>query len=92
MNMPQIEPVTKLSRDYKGIFAKLQRGPVFLAQRSQPAAVLLSVREYEQLVDRVKHLEILIEGKRILSEMASDPAKVVSLAEVKRRIAQKANP
>ena len=89
MDMPQIEPVTGLSRDYKQIFAKLQRGPVFLAQRSKPAAVLLSVNDYEKLIERVKQLELLMEAKQILAEMASDPAKVVSLTEVKQRIAQK---
>ena len=36
MNMPQIEAVTGLSRDYRSIFAKLAKGPVFLAQRSRP--------------------------------------------------------
>jgi len=90
--MPQIEPVTGLSRDYKTIFAKLEKGPVFLAQRSKPAAVLLSVRNYEQLVERLKRLELLIEAKRILAEMESDPDSVISLDELKRRLAAKAAP
>jgi len=89
LNMPQIEPVTGLSRDYKTIFAKLAKGPVFLAQRSKPAAVLLSVGEYEKMINRLKQLELLLEGKRILAEMASDPVNVVSLAELKQKLAAK---
>ena len=90
ISVPQIESVTGLSRDYKVIFAKLEKGPVFLAQRSKPAAVLLSVRDYEKMVDRLKELELLVEAKRILAEMEADPAKVVPLEEVKRRVAAKA--
>jgi PHD/YefM family antitoxin component YafN of YafNO toxin-antitoxin module len=89
MNMPQIEPVTGLSRDYKMIFAKLEKGPVFLAQRSKPAAVLLSVRDYEQMVERLKQLELLVEAKRILAEMERDPSSVVSLDELKRQLTAK---
>jgi PHD/YefM family antitoxin component YafN of YafNO toxin-antitoxin module len=90
MNVPQIEPVTGLSRDYKTIFAKLATGPVFLAQRSKPAAVLLSVRDYEKMVERLKRLEMLVEAKQILAEMERDPSKVVSLDELKHRLAAKA--
>ena len=69
MNMPQIEPVTTLSRDYKTIFDKLKDGPVFLAQRSRPAAVLLSVSDYEEMLKRLEYLEDLAEiykGKWLL--------------------------
>jgi PHD/YefM family antitoxin component YafN of YafNO toxin-antitoxin module len=54
MHIPQIEPVTNLSKAYKLIFAKLDNGPVILAMRSRPAAVLLSVSDYEKLVTRLK--------------------------------------
>ena len=56
LSMPQIEPVTGLSRDYK-------------------------------IVERLQQLELLLEGKRILAEMASDPANVISLAELKQKLA-----
>jgi len=68
--MPQIEPVTNLSRDYREIFNKLADGPVFLAQRSRPAAVLLSVDDYKAMVARLEYLEDLAEvykGKWLLA-------------------------
>jgi len=89
MNMPQIEAVTGLSRDYRTIFAKLAKGPVFLAQRSRPTAVLLSVADYEKLLDRLSHLELLAEAHRISAEMDSDPAKVTSHEELRRQLAAK---
>ncbi len=70
MSMPQIEPVTSLSKDYKVVFGKLVDGPVFLAQRSRPAAVLLSVDEYKALLERLEYLEDLAEvykGKWLLA-------------------------
>lgn len=48
--IPQIEPITSMTRDHKSVLSKLKAGPVFLAQRSSPAAVLLSVRDYERLM------------------------------------------
>jgi prevent-host-death family protein len=70
MGVPQIEPVTSLSRDYRTVFSKLEEGPVFLAQRSRPAAVLLSVSDYKDLLDRLEDLEDLAEiykGKWLLA-------------------------
>lgn len=89
MNMPQIEAVTGLSRDYRTIFAKLAKGPVFLAQRSRPTAVLLSVADYEKLLDRLSRLELLAEAHRISAEMDSAPAKVTSHEELRRQLAAK---
>jgi PHD/YefM family antitoxin component YafN of YafNO toxin-antitoxin module len=70
MGIPQIEPVTSLSRDYRAVFGKLEEGPVFLAQRSRPAAVLLSVGDYKEMLDRLEYLEDLAEvykGKWLLA-------------------------
>ena len=76
MTMPQIEPVTKLSRDYKTIFAKLSNGPVFLAQRSKPAAVLLSVQEYEALLSQIQPAEDVARADALSDEqqMAQEEA------------------
>ena len=45
------------------------------------------VNEDEKIVERLHQLELLLEGKRILAEMASDPANVISLAELKQKLA-----
>ena len=91
MTIPQIEPVTSLSRNYRSVFEKLTKGPVFLAQRSRPAAVLLSLNEYERITKRLRHLELLMESKRIFAEMESDSNNRISQQELKRLIAEKAD-
>ena len=54
---PQIETVTEFRANYKATFDKLTNGPVFLLQRSDVTAVLLSRREYDQLLERLEELE-----------------------------------
>jgi PHD/YefM family antitoxin component YafN of YafNO toxin-antitoxin module len=84
MHIPQIEPVTNLSKNYKVIFAKLSNGPVILAMRSRPAAVLLSVSDYEKMVTRLEQFELLAEAKRNLARAEANPSTVISHDELKR--------
>jgi prevent-host-death family protein len=96
MSIPQIESITTLARDFKAVLAKLPNGPVFITQRSDATAVVLSVGDYERLIKaeqqmkRLLVLEGLLEAKANAAKADADPASVVSLAEVKQRIAAKA--
>lgn len=54
---PQLETVTEFRANYKATFDKLTNGPVFLLQRSDVAAVLLSRHEYDALLERIEELE-----------------------------------
>jgi hypothetical protein len=72
MHIPQIEPVTTLSKDYKGVFSKLNNGPVVLAMRSRPKRNLARAEADPSSV--IAHDEL----KRILLEQRSQgtPAHV----------------
>ena len=59
MALPQIESVTTLSRDFKSVLEKLSHGPVFIAQRSEPAAVVLSVGDYAKITNEQEELKRL---------------------------------
>jgi PHD/YefM family antitoxin component YafN of YafNO toxin-antitoxin module len=59
MISPQIESTTTLARNHKVVFDKLVNGPVFLANRSKPVAAVLSIGDYDQLVNDAN------EGKRL---------------------------
>lgn len=54
---PQLETVTEFRANYKATFDKLNNGPVFLLQRSDVTAVLLSRHEYDRLLERIEELE-----------------------------------
>lgn len=89
MHIPQIEPVTSLSKDYRAIFSKLDNGPVILAMRSRPTAVLLSVSDYEKLMTRLEHFELVAEAKRNLAKADANPSTVTSHDELKRMLLEK---
>ncbi|RLT45162.1 MAG: type II toxin-antitoxin system Phd/YefM family antitoxin [Chloroflexi bacterium] len=84
MHIPQIEPVTSLSNDYKSIISKLANGPVILAEQNRSAAVLLSVSEYERMSSRLDHLELLREAKRNLAKAALHPDTTISHNDLKQ--------
>ena len=54
---PQFEHVTDFRANYKATLDKLAIGPVFLLQRKDVAAVLLSRQEYDSLVELVEELQ-----------------------------------
>lgn len=64
--VPQIEPVSKLVKDHKAIFARLDSGPVILANRSQPQAVIISIDEWDRIAKELNRYRIMAEGRRII--------------------------
>jgi prevent-host-death family protein len=89
IQVPQIEPISALVRDYLSIFAKLKDGPVFLAKRSKPAAVLVSVEDWAATARRLSQLEGLLEAKRILAAVDRGEMGTVSLEELKQLLAER---
>jgi hypothetical protein len=66
---PQIEPITTLARDHRALVAKLKAGPVFLAQRSRPAAVVVSPETWDELIKELSRLRRTLEMDRQLAQM-----------------------
>ncbi len=88
--LPQMASVTELRNDYLALFAKLNDGPIVLAQRSKPAAVLVSPEQWDAIARRLEQFELLSQADRIDAEMEADPSKIVTHEELKRRLAAKA--
>jgi PHD/YefM family antitoxin component YafN of YafNO toxin-antitoxin module len=57
MRTQQIEPVSEMVKNYRGLLAKLGNGPVYLAARSKPAAVLVSPSEWDNILDELEALQ-----------------------------------
>jgi PHD/YefM family antitoxin component YafN of YafNO toxin-antitoxin module len=66
---PQIEPVSQMAKDYKKILAKLESGPVFLAQRSRPAAVMVSPIQWDEMTAELSRLRRIIQADQDFAEM-----------------------
>jgi PHD/YefM family antitoxin component YafN of YafNO toxin-antitoxin module len=86
---PQIEPVSNLIRDYRTLFAKLKLGPIFLAQRSKPAAVLVSVEQWRQIARRLAEAEGALAAKRVLAAIQGGSMGTISHDELVKLIAEK---
>lgn len=67
---PQMEPVSTLIRDHKAVFAKLANGPVWLAARSRPTAVLVAVEEWDQIAARLEELQDIVDILEAKLELA----------------------
>ena len=76
--------MTSLVSDYKGLISKLTNGPVILSEQNRPAAVLLSVSEYERMSSRLDHLELLREAKRHLAKAELHPDSTISHNDLKQ--------
>jgi PHD/YefM family antitoxin component YafN of YafNO toxin-antitoxin module len=68
-HVPQIVPVSELRMQHVRVFSLLDRGPVILAQRSRPAAVLVSLNDWDRMADELSRLRRIIEGDRQFAEM-----------------------
>lgn len=75
MKTPQIVPVTDLRMKHVQVFELLSKGPVILAQRSRPAAVLVSVELWDRLMERLDDQDDLIEVLQAELDIASGKTK-----------------
>jgi prevent-host-death family protein len=65
----QIVPISDFHIRQSEVLTKLGNGPVILAQRSKPAAVLLSVRDFDQMQTELKRLRRQAVADRHFAEM-----------------------
>lgn len=88
----QIVPITEMRLHHSEVLAMLAEGPVVLAQRSKPAAVLVSVEEWNLIAAQLKlsQAEVAVdrqtfnsvksvEQNHLPSQDASEPKKSAQL-------------
>lgn len=61
IDVPQIESVSRLSRDYVNIIAMLDAGPVFLTQYGKGLAALVSLEQWKRIAARLEELQDLVD-------------------------------
>lgn len=91
--LPEIETISNLKNNQELVLAKVKERPVLLLQHSKPLVVMTTpeqwdqtARNIQQLQRRIRHLELLLESKRISAAMDADPAQVVKLADLEKRL------
>lgn len=73
---PQIVPITDLRKSHPDVLALLPDGPVFLAQRSRPAAVLLSIKQWERLNEQIEDMAALIDYLEVKVNLAEGKTQI----------------
>ncbi len=78
--VPQIVPVSDMRLRHTEVLSRLKNGIVVLAQRSKPAAVLVSVEEWNRLMEQLELLEDAVEIYKGRLAVATGKAKMHRLS------------
>jgi prevent-host-death family protein len=78
--------VSDLKNRHLEVLAKLQKGPVLLASRNQPTAVLLSPELWNEIVDLLEDYEDLIVVQERINETATTPEVMRPIAELRAEL------
>ncbi|MEZ4866105.1 MAG: type II toxin-antitoxin system prevent-host-death family antitoxin [Caldilineaceae bacterium] len=81
MKTPQIVPVSDLRMKHLEVFAMMDKGPVFLAQRSKPAGVLVSVTQWDRLMELLEDQGDLIDALKMELAIARGEETVETLTK-----------
>lgn len=84
--IPDVIPVSQLRTHHKAVFEQVQHGPVILAQRSKPAAVLVSVADWNERERRIEILEAQLKYLEMKRQFAENPPKMVSFDEIEEEV------
>ncbi|MFV2073603.1 MAG: type II toxin-antitoxin system Phd/YefM family antitoxin [Thermoanaerobaculales bacterium] len=82
--MPEIVPISDLRQGAAALLKKVResRDPVVVTQRGRPAAVLLSVEEFERMEQDLEILRLLAQGeKEIAAGVGHDLEEVLAEAD-----------
>jgi prevent-host-death family protein len=82
---PQVEPISRLSRDHNSLMRMIGNGPVWLTQRAKAAAVIVSVKQWDEIAQQMADLRRQLQAERRIrvalerhDEMITDPAKDIA--------------
>lgn len=80
--------VTELRAELASYLESLQEGPLLVLSHSKPAAMLVEPAEFDRLLERVEHLEDLLDGRQAIADYLQDPDVALDAEEVFERIAR----
>jgi len=83
--IPQTVQISELRRQQDKILKMAESAPVVLMSRSEPAGVLVSPQEWNQIVNRLKHLEALNEAQHNIAQNDANDSWVSS-PEMRKRM------
>ena len=76
----QIIPISDMKLRQPEVLGMLTNGPVVLAHRSRPAAVLVSVQQWDRLMAQLEDQQDIIEIQEVELNIATGKSKVVEMS------------
>lgn len=84
--MPEVIPVSQLRDRHKEILRQIADGPILLAQHSKPAAVLVSVDDWNARERQLEILEARLKYLEMKRQFAQNPPNFVSLDQIEESV------
>lgn len=84
--MPDVVPVSQLRGRHKEIFQQIEGGPILLAQHSRPAAVLVSVADWNAREQQIELLEARLRYLEMKRQFTETPPPLVSFDEIEKSV------
>jgi prevent-host-death family protein len=79
--LPQMASVTDFRNNYVQLVERLNDGPIILAQRSKPVAVVISPQQWDNMADELAQLRRIVEGDRQLAEIDAGNYEVFDFSQ-----------
>lgn len=84
--IPQIEPISRMARDHKSLLHLIGKGPVYLTQRSEAVAVMVSANQWNETAQLIEALQAQLGIERRLR--LSNQRYAAALADPSRFVEQ----
>ena len=78
----QFEPITTIQRNPHKVLAMLDNGPIVLANRSKPAAILVSVDLWDRLIERLDDQDDIIDALEAKLAIATGKEDMMTQTEI----------
>lgn len=89
LSMPQTEAISNFKNSCDDVLAKMRKGPVLLLQRSQAAAVLVDPVMWNQYVEEMRELRLMLLYYQRREAVRQNPDLLVTHEELEQQLAEK---
>jgi hypothetical protein len=90
LSIPQTEAISNFKNACADVLSKVRKGPVLLLQRSQAAAVLVDPVMWNQYVEEMRELRLMLLYYQRRDAAQKDPDLLVTHEELEQQLAEKA--
>jgi prevent-host-death family protein len=91
--VPELVPISEIRKRQNEILVQLNAGPVILTQRGRAAAVMISPKEWNRLIEKLKDLEEALEevldvraAQEIEARIAAGEEPILDWADVEAEL------